>query len=122
MKDAKDGDLRVWWIPQIPGRPFHMPVESIEHGALLLHTLAQYDLFQLANRIKPDYCNAGGVEVFDSSMIVDGDCDGWIDWSPDEDDEHWCCDDALNWANEKKLMQRSLTWLQGSEEHARTRR
>jgi hypothetical protein len=55
--------LRVWWIPQVPGKPFHVEVESITEAKKLLDTLAKYDLFQLAHKIKPDYCNAGGLEV-----------------------------------------------------------
>jgi hypothetical protein len=47
---------------------------------LLLSTLAQYDLFQLENNIKPDFCNAGG-------LVVAEDCgEGleWCDWYDDE--------------------------------------
>jgi len=66
------GDLRVWWIPQVPMKPFHVPVESLEQAMFLLDVLADYDIFQFENRIKPDYCNAGGLEVFD-----DGE---WFEW------------------------------------------
>jgi hypothetical protein len=69
------GALRVWWIPQIPGKPFHVAVESPAQAVLLLNALAEYDLFQFTNRIKPDYCNAGGLECFSQ----DGD-DEWCEW------------------------------------------
>jgi hypothetical protein len=55
------GDMRVWWIPQIPGKAFRVPVASLEEGVKLLIVLADYDLFQYKNRIKPDYSNAGGI-------------------------------------------------------------
>lgn len=57
--------LRVWWIPQVPGEAFYMPVDNVVEGKLLLDTLAQYDLFQYDNRIKPDYANAGGLQYLD---------------------------------------------------------
>ncbi len=70
------GSLRVWWIPQVPMTPFRQPVSSVAEAKLLLDTLARYDAFQLEHRVKPDYSNAGGLEVFE-----DGE---WTDWY-DED-------------------------------------
>lgn len=75
------GSLRVWWIPQIPGTPFFVQVASPEEAKKVLNILAFYDLFQLANRIKPDYSNVGGLCVFDPADIQDGDVDsGWTEW------------------------------------------
>lgn len=72
----KNGDLQVWWCPQVPMKSFECSVGSIREGALLLDALARYDLFQFENRIKPDYCNAGGLQVY---------CDGdWEDWYDDD--------------------------------------
>lgn len=75
--------LRVWWIPQVPMEPFHVDVSSLQEGVLLLNTLAQYDIFQLENNIKPDYCNAGGIEQLNENT------NEWDDWEDDvsgEDD------------------------------------
>lgn len=77
-KPAK-GDLRVWWIPQVPMKAFRVEVKTIDEAKLLLNALAQYDLFQLENNIKPDYANAGGLEMFE-----DGE---WIEWSNEEGDQ-----------------------------------
>lgn len=68
----KEGDLKVWWIPQVPMNQFEVHVKSPEQAILILDTLADYDKFQLDNNIKPDYCNAGGLSVFE-----DGE---WSDW------------------------------------------
>jgi hypothetical protein len=76
------GDLVVWHIPQIPGKAFRIPVASIEEGQKLCNVLADYDAFQFAERIKPDYCNAGGVQRWED----DGD-DGFDWFDVDEDDE-----------------------------------
>ena len=72
-KIAKDGDLKVWWIPQIPGKPFEVLVANIGEAQRLLKVLADYDIFQFENKIKPDYCNAGGLLVHE-----DGE---WTDWT-----------------------------------------
>lgn len=70
------GSLRVWHIPQIPGAPFHVAVDSPAAARLVLHALADYDLFQLRHRIKPDYANAQGLEVFE-----DGE---WCEWTNED--------------------------------------
>ena len=56
---------RVWWDPQVGGNKhpqFHTMVSTIEDAVLVLDMLAEYDLYQYAIRIKPDYANMGGVE------------------------------------------------------------
>lgn len=67
--------LQVWWVPQLPGEPFVVPVENLIEAKLLLNALADYDKFQLAHRIKPDYSNTGGLEIDRG--------DGWEDWTPE---------------------------------------
>lgn len=54
--------LRVWHIPQVPMAPFHVEVPDLASARLVSDALAEYDLFQLRHRIKPDYCNAQGIE------------------------------------------------------------
>ena len=81
MADIK---LRVWWIPQVPMKPFHVEVKDIEEAKKIMVVLADYDLFQYDNRVKPDYSNAGGLEVFE-----DGE---WTEWYSEDGD---CIDDLL---------------------------
>jgi hypothetical protein len=57
--------FRVWHIPQVPGKVFHIQCNSLATAIGLTNVLAHYDLFQLANRIKPDYTNANGIEYYD---------------------------------------------------------
>ena len=54
--------LRVWWMPQVPMTPFYVEVSSVEEGVKIMHVLADYDIFQYKNNIKPDYSNTGGLE------------------------------------------------------------
>ena len=75
-KTPNNGDLQVWWIPQIPGTPFTVNVPNAATAKLIISVLAGYDAFQLGQNIKPDHCNAGGVAQF-----KDGE---WLDVSDDE--------------------------------------
>ena len=78
--------LRVWWIPQVPMKAFHAPVSSVAEAKLILATLANYDLFQFENKVKGDYCNAGGLQVFDPTDTQDGPKGSWVEWEDDEGD------------------------------------
>jgi hypothetical protein len=70
---ANEGDLRVWWVPQLPCPAFEVSVPDLQTADLLMSTLANYDLFQFEHRIRPDYCNTGGLQVFENGE--------WCDWS-----------------------------------------
>lgn len=74
-----EGDLKVWWIPQVPMTAFEVPVSSVSEAAKIMNVLADYDLFQFDNNVKPDYSNTGGLQVFE-----DGE---WIDWEDPETGE-----------------------------------
>ena len=75
-KKIEEGQLRVWHIPQVPMPAFRVYVSSIKEAKLILETLAIYDLFQLENKIKPDYSNVAGLEVFENGE--------WCDWEDEE--------------------------------------
>lgn len=80
--------LKVWWIPQVPGKPFVVLLNSFAQAKVLLDALAQYDLFQLANNVKPDYSNAGGLEIYDASCTNGpGTNYGWTDFYTDDGDD-----------------------------------
>jgi len=81
LEAPKNGDLLVYWIPQIPMEAFNYPVKSPQEAFILLDALAKYDLFQLEHNIKPDFSNAGGLMIFDEELIDESeDCDGWSEW------------------------------------------
>jgi len=93
---ANDGraKFKVWWIPQVPDKAFEVEVASYAEGRKLEIVLANYDQFQFDNRIKGDYCNAGGT-TFCHPALTGGDWDdvdqgfaedcGWV--SPDDSGE-----------------------------------
>ena len=76
--------LRVWWNPQIGADipQFTVEVKTVRQGVLIMDALAQYDLYQFNNKIKPDYSNMGGLEVLESS----GEWEEWYDSMADTDD------------------------------------
>jgi len=80
----QNGDLQVWWIPQVPMKAFTVLVTSISEAKKILEVLANYDLFQFNNNVKPDYSNAGGLCIWEDEE--------WIDWTS----EAGCNIDELN--------------------------
>ena len=79
--------MKVWWVPQVPMKSFEVPVSSVAEGVKIMDVLADYDKFQLDNNIKPDYCNAGGIMVFDPTDNTDGPEGSWVDWWDEETGE-----------------------------------
>ena len=74
----KVGQLRVWHIPQVPMKGFNVLVNSVEEAKKILRVLWDYDTFQYDNKIKPDYSNASGLEVFED--------DDWCEYYGDTDE------------------------------------
>jgi hypothetical protein len=77
------GEMRVWHIPQVPGKAFHIRVDNIKEAHDVLHVLANYDLFQYKNKIKGDYSNASGLEVYVTDYDGEGN-PGWNEWHNDD--------------------------------------
>lgn len=76
---STEGGLRVWHIPQIPGKPFHVSVDTPLEAVKIINLLAEYDQFQFDENIKPDYSNVSGLEVYE-----DGE---WCEWHSDNDED-----------------------------------
>jgi len=82
----KAGDLQVWWIPQVPMKAFEVDVSSVQEGVKIMDILADYDIFQYENKIKPDYCNAGGLRRWCVDCDGEG-SPGFEDWYDEETGE-----------------------------------
>lgn len=74
MTQPSLNDLRVMHTPQVPGPHFKIDVTSIEEAVRLANILADYDLFQFENKIKPDYANMTSVQRYEE------DGEGGFDW------------------------------------------
>ena len=86
-----DNKLKVWWVPQVPMKAFEIEVATVAEGVKIMDVLAKYDAFQFENRIKPDYCNAGGLLLFEEETAE------WVDWYDDETGH----DDPAEWLAEQ---------------------
>ena len=76
--------LRVWWLPQVGvDAVFYIPVDTVEEGKKVMDLLAAYDCFQYNYKIKPDYCNTGGLQMFDEE---EGE---WVDWEYDDGEDYF---------------------------------
>ena len=84
--------LQVWWVPQVPMKAFEVEVSSVAEGAKVMEVLAAYDLFQFENKVKPDYCNAGGLNQWSEDCDGEG-ITGWESWYDEETGE----DDPAAW-------------------------
>lgn len=96
--------MKVWHIPQIPGKAFEVDVETIEEGVKIMDVLGNYDLFQYNNNIKPDYCNVNGINIFDPNDDYDSPNGSWISWYDEETDEDDPYEYLISKKDEKKYM------------------
>lgn len=78
---AARGDLRVYYIPQVPGTPYRHSVPDLATAVIVKTALEQLSLFEYTNRIKPDYSDASGIERYEEDG--DGGLD-WFDVDPDD--------------------------------------
>lgn len=103
--------LQVCWYPQVPCEPFEIPVDSVEQGVFVMDTLANYDIFQYENNIKPDYSNAGILVEWDEKDHE------WVDWCDAETGE----DDPREYlsANEAIKIEEIVTGLLEALKYAR---
>lgn len=93
--------MRVWWMPQVGANAtFYIPVKSIEEAKKFMDVLAAYDCFQYNHRIKPDYCNTGGVQVWDEEA------QDWNDWYYEDDDSFF--EDVDEYCEEKSELSDEL--------------
>lgn len=101
--------FRVWWIPQVGHNcTFYIPVQSVEEGKKILDLLAAYDLFQLCKNIKPDFCNTGGLQIYDEEE------NEYVDWFLEtedvyfEDVDDYCESDLCDKKDELENFKESL--------------
>ena len=77
MTDFTPTKFKLWYIHQVPGKPFESEIDDPKVGQLILDTLYQVALYQFDNNMIPDYANAGGINYLDE----DGD---WCYYDPEE--------------------------------------
>lgn len=65
---------------------FYVPVITVEEAARIVEILASYDAFQFEKKVKPDYSNVGGLQVYEADPDGEGKA-GWVDWYNDDGDD-----------------------------------
>lgn len=66
--EPKEGDLRVWYLHQFGGNGmFSAPVSTPDIAMEFLYTTYDLMLYLLEQGSIRDYCNAGGLEVYESN-------------------------------------------------------
>ena len=71
--------LRIAHYPQIPCEPFYVEnISDLQEASRIINILADYDLFQFENHIKPDYSNVCLLEKWNEEEQK------WEDWSDEE--------------------------------------
>lgn len=78
--------LRVWWISQIGTGTFYIPVKSVKEAKKTMDLLSYFDCFQYNQKIRPDYSNTGGLEMFNEETGE------WEDWVYETKEEY--CEDV----------------------------
>lgn len=67
-KIPSDGDLRLWWMPQVSADApvFYVPVDDLKEAARISAILTEYDryLFEHERSIKGNYASASGLEIY----------------------------------------------------------
>lgn len=97
MAQPITGQMRIWHIPQIGAEvpTFYVGVETLKEASKLLNVIWDYDNFQHENKIKPDFCNASGLQVYDGKE--------WEEWEGEIDGEYFEEIDAyINFLREAK--------------------
>ena len=71
-------------MPQVGANAtIYIPVDSVEEAYKVMQILAAYDQFQFTKNIKPDFCNTGGLQMWDE------DAQDWNDWDFEDDSDYF---------------------------------
>jgi hypothetical protein len=53
--------FKAWYIPQVPMKPFEIEASTAAKAQTILNIIINFSIFEFENKVKPDYCDAGGV-------------------------------------------------------------
>jgi hypothetical protein len=70
--------LRIAHYPQVLCEAFYVDVATIDEALKIINVLANYDLFQYHNKIKPNYANMCVLEYYDEEEH------DWLEWNDEE--------------------------------------
>ena len=70
--------FQVWYCPQMPMKAFEVETSNALEAEKILGVLEDFSLFEFENRVKPDYADVGGIQVWDEEGR------GWVDYHPED--------------------------------------
>jgi hypothetical protein len=59
--------FKAWYIPQVPMKAFEVEASTAAKAQTVLNILTDFSIFEFENKVKPDYCDAGGVVEWDEA-------------------------------------------------------
>jgi hypothetical protein len=71
ISKPKEGDLRVFYIPQVPMMPFEYDVPDMKSAVMVLDALVGLSNFEFTNHVKPDYSDFGSIGQWESGQWND---------------------------------------------------
>jgi len=69
--------FKAWYIPQVPMKAFEVERDTAAEAQSALDLITDFSIFEFENKVKPDYCDAGGVAVWDETEQE------WVDYAGD---------------------------------------
>jgi hypothetical protein len=78
-----EGDIRVWYIPQVPMSAYEVDVPSrkLSEAVRIQDAIIGLSIFEYKNRVKPDYADAAGIVRYES------DGEGGFEWYELDEEE-----------------------------------
>ena len=78
-----EGDIQIWYIPQLPGKAYTVNVPSRDLGEAqrILDAIIGLSIFEFENKVKPDYSDAAGITRWET------DGDGGFNWFEVDEEE-----------------------------------
>lgn len=82
------GALKVWYIPQVPMKPFEVEIphrdgdeeKELALAVILRDTIINFSIFEFENNVKPDYSDMDGISRWEDN----GDGFDWYDVDEEE--------------------------------------
>lgn len=78
---SNEGDVKIWYVPQVPMDAFEMQVPDVQTGWIVLEAIYRVALFELEHNVKPDFANTGGIARYEQDGA------GGFDWFDVEEEE-----------------------------------
>ena len=70
--------FRAWYVAKMPMKAFTVETTNAIDAEKILDVLEDFSLFEIQNNVKPDYAEAGGIDIWDEEYQE------WTDYHPED--------------------------------------